>query len=88
MVVYLLFTTFFVCTCYFILSLLSSLFSSFSMSAGFFVVLPWEPGKVTGVFVMWPLKSVLDLVRDCNPKFFRTGHREPIHTTCYRINYG
>lgn len=41
------------------------------MSAGFFVVLPWEPGKVTGVFVIWPLKSVLDLVRDCNPKFER-----------------
>lgn len=38
------------------------------MSAGFFVVLPWEPGKVTGVFVICPLKSVLDLVRDCDPE--------------------
>lgn len=39
------------------------------MSAGFFVVLPWEPGKVTGVFVRRPLKSVLDLVKDRDPEF-------------------
>lgn len=42
---------------------------SFSMSAGFFVVLPWEPGKVIGVFVIRPLKSVLDLVKDRDPEF-------------------
>lgn len=34
------------------------LFYSSSMCTGLIVVLPWESGKVTGVFVACPLKSV------------------------------
>lgn len=51
------------------------------MSAGFFVVLPWEPGKVTGVFVRRPLKSVLDLVKDRDPEFEWPGSVYADHGT-------
>jgi len=46
--------------CYFTLFFSFSffLFHSSSMCTGLIVVLPWESGKVSGVFVTCPLKSV------------------------------